>query len=110
MCRQGAWSDVTPDGKDFLDGAQGSVDLEESVDLGFLFLDCGMAVSRDQDDTVYILEEMFIPIRSHLVALEWVPKLVDRILLLTDQEGVCYATNSKRRVINPQLKFKERNC
>jgi len=47
---------------------------------------------------------MFIPVGSLVVALEWVPELVDRILLLTDQEGVCSTISSKRRVINPQLK------
>jgi len=49
---------------------------------------------------------MSIPIRSLVVALEWVPKFVDCVLLLTDQEGVCCTTSTKRRVINPQLNSK----
>ena len=49
----GAWSDVTPDSDDFFDG--GSKDF---VDFGFLFISCSVAVARNQDDSMYILEEM----------------------------------------------------
>ena len=52
MSMLGAWSDVTPDGDDFFDG--GPKDL---VDFGFLFICCSVAVSRNQDDSMYILEE-----------------------------------------------------
>ena len=42
-----AWSDVTPDGDDFLDGG-----LEDEVDFGFLFICCSVAVPRNQDDSM----------------------------------------------------------
>jgi hypothetical protein len=42
-----AWSDVTPDGDDFLDGG-----LEDLVYFGFLFICCFVAVPRNQDDSM----------------------------------------------------------
>ena len=42
-----AWSDVTPDGDDFLDRVPKDLD-----DLGFLFICCVVAVARNQDDSM----------------------------------------------------------
>ena len=53
----GAWSDVTPDGVNFLNGG-----LEDLVDFFFLIICCIVAVSRNQDDSMQILEEVWIPV------------------------------------------------
>jgi hypothetical protein len=94
-----AWSDVTRDGDDFLDGGP-----ENEVDFGFLFTCCSVAVPRNQDDSMYILEESWIPVWSFAVGRLWVPEIGERILLLTDYEGICCTQSSKRGIIDPQLK------
>ena len=53
---------------------------------------------------MYILEEMFIPVGSFAVGRLWVPESVERILLLTDYEGISWTGISKRGIIDPQLK------
>ena len=45
--RLGPWSDVTPDGYDFLDRIP-----KDELDFGFLFIDRGVAVPRNQDDSM----------------------------------------------------------
>ena len=94
-----AWSDVTPDGDNFLNGGP-----EDEVDFGFLFICCSVTVPRNQDDSMYILEEMFIPVWSFAVGRLWVPEIGERILLLTDYEGISFTESSKRGIIDPQLK------
>ena len=94
-----AWSDVTPDGDDFLDGGP-----KEEVDFSFLFICCFVTVSRNKDDTMQILKEMSIPGWSFAIGRLWVSEIGDRILLLTDYEGIFCTASSKRGVVDPQLK------
>jgi hypothetical protein len=47
MPRLGTWSNVTPDGDDFLERRP-----EDFIDFGFLFIFCGMAVPRNQDESM----------------------------------------------------------
>ena len=79
----GAWSDVTPDSDDFLNGR-----LEYFFDFVFIFICCFVAVPRNEDDSVYILEEMWIPGGSFAISGRWVSEIGERILLLTAYEGI----------------------
>jgi hypothetical protein len=94
-----AWSDITPDVDDFLDRGP-----KEFVDFGFLYIYCSVAVPSNEDDSMYVAEEMWIPVGIFAVDRLWVPETGERILLLTDNEGICYTSSSKRGIIDPQLK------
>ena len=96
----GAWSDITPDGDDFLDGV-----IKDEVDFGFLFICRSVAIPRDQDDSMYILKEMWIPVGCFAVGRRWIPETGYRILLLTFYEGIFLTISSKRGIIDPQLKY-----
>ena len=93
-----AWSDITLDGDDFLDGGP-----KDGVDLFFLFICCVVAVPRNQDDSMQILEEMWIPVGSCAIGRLWVPESGDRTCLLTEYEGIWCTGSSKRGIIDPQL-------
>ena len=93
-----AWSDVTPDGDDFLDRGP-----KDCLDLGFLFICCSVAVPRNKDDSMYVLEEMRIPIGSFAVGRLWVIEIGERILLLTGYEGICCTGSGKGGIIDPHL-------
>ena len=95
----GAWSDVTPNGDDFLDGGP-----KDGDDFTFLFICCFVAVPRNQDDSMQILEETWIPVGSFAIGRLWVPEIGECILLLTDYEGIFCTGSSERRIIDPQLK------
>jgi hypothetical protein len=95
-----AWSDVTSDGDNVLDRVP-----KDMIDLGFLFICRSVAVPRNQDDSMYFfLEEMSIPVRSFPVGRLWVSEIVERILLLTDYEGILWTRSGKGGIIDPQLK------
>ena len=95
----GAWSDVTPEGNNVFDRGP-----KDSIDLGFLFICRSVAVPRNQDDSMYVLEEMRIPVRSFPVSRLWVSEIVERITLLTDYERIRYTGSGKGGIIDPQLK------
>ena len=78
-----AWSNVTPDGDNFLDGG-----IKEGVDFTFLFICCFVAVPRNQDDSMQILEEIWIPVGSGAIGRLWVSEIGECILLLTNYEGI----------------------
>jgi hypothetical protein len=92
----GAWSNVTPDGDNVLDG--GTKDL---IDLGFFFICCSVVVPRNQDDSMYVLEEMWIPVGSCAVGRLWVSEIGECIFLLTDYEGIRCTAGGKGGIIDP---------
>ena len=57
---------------------------------------------------MYVPEEMWIPVGSFAVGRLWVSETAERILFLTDYEGICWTGGGKRGIIDPQLKW-ERN-
>ena len=102
--------DFAPDGGDFLNGGTGGVGFKDQIDFGFLFPNCGMPEIRVDRC------KSWRKCLSHAGVLSpsgTVPKIIDRILLLTDQEGVFFTTDSKRPVISErqtlgEISFDER--
>ena len=78
MVFQDAWSDVTLQGDDFLDGGP-----KDGVDFFFLFICCVVAVPRNQDDSMQILEELWFPVESFAIVQFWVSEIFECIFLLT---------------------------
>ena len=63
-----------------------------------------MAVSRNQDEPMYILEESWVPVWSHAVRRLWISEIGERILLLTDYEWICCTGSGKGGIIDSHLR------